>query len=878
MKAVSNSYKTTIKELGREIDATIKYTLNNEQIELGANDINSMTPHYEGNILKSVMKQLDIDCNQDIPLGTILEAKFGVKVNGTYEYISFGKFVVYSSEKQEDLKSYKIVCYDKMLYSMKDYENLNIQYPISIRDYLNAICTHLGLIFGSINDDFVNYDQEIPNELYLDANGESLNYTFRDVLDQIAQATASTICINNNDALEVRYISNSGETIDAEYLKDININFEEKYGPINTITFKRSADADAISKSIPADLSDDLKVEIAISNNQILNSDNRADYIDGILNILYGLEYYKNDFISTGITYLELCDMYDVEIDDHTYNCIMFNDEIEITQGLVENIHTDLPNESITDYNTTTKDDRGTSRTSLIVDKVNNQITSVVASVSAQNSKISKISQSVDEINAKIEDIADITTSGETIYGSINLTDINESEPIMVKVHPTTTNISYLYPNTAIYPSGNLYSKVRTIRFYNITTDEVFDYELPDDLLIYDTDTYDEFYLDYDNDICQITKRCGYNADGSVYALATEQVNTYTYPVIALTTGDYTISVLGYGNAYITCRLMASNIYTTQFATRVELRSEISQTEDAITSSVASTYATKNELNTAKSQIKQTTDAITLEVSNKIGENEVVSSINQSAEQITLNSNRLVVNSSNFKLDGSGNMQATGGKIAGYNITDTDLYAEMYPKYDYNQNDLDRVIAIWQGSIQPTQQDYAKYDLTNDGVINNTDVLRIEKLVDYGITTSNPLVITMHTGIELLDSAFQIRDGSGNMFASLGIDGLKVRDDDYEDCTILAGEWDFAYVSRQYGQFRLFAHASSLSGTGGAKLQLPAKYITGETLHFYGTLSGKHLSRWYIDENGEVGIDWCVNITNGNDYTTAVWHQIDVKY
>ena len=203
--------------------------------------------------------------------------------------------------------------------------------------------------------------------------------------------------------IEIEY-AKEVETIDEENLKDVNVNFGEHYGAINTVSFKRSESSDVITKSIPENLSDDLKVEIAIEDNQILNDNNRADYIDDILNELYGLEFYKNDFTSTGITYLELCDKYNISItkyDDNeqpytsVYPCIMLNDEILVTQGLQENIHTDLPEQSETDYETASKDDRTRIRATLKVDKAVGEIT---ASVS------------------KIEDIE------ETIYGDYELT------------------------------------------------------------------------------------------------------------------------------------------------------------------------------------------------------------------------------------------------------------------------------------------------------------------------------------------------------------------------------------------------------------------------------------------------------------------------
>lgn len=471
MKVVSQTYKDNIKKLGKQIDSIITYEIDGVQYELGVEQLNSVTPHYEGNILKSVMKQLDLVSKVDIPVGTTINYQFGLKVDDeevqdyrdNYEYVDLGNYIVYSSEKQEADETFKLICYDKMLNSMKDYESMNITYPITIRNYLSAICTILGLTFGSINQNFVNYDKQITSELYLDTNGNSLNYTFRDVLDDLAQVTASTICINNNDELEIRYINDTQDTIDEEYLKDINVNFGEKYGAINTISFKRSADSDVISKSIPSDLSDDLKKEISISDNQILNQDNRADYLDGVLNQLYGLEYYINDFTSTGITFYNLCDKYNVSItrgssSTTTYPCIMFNDEIEVTQGLQENVHTDMPDESITDYNRTTKDDRELSRASLIVDKVNGEVTSKVG----KDEIISTINQSAEQVQI---DASKISLTGKTIAltgDNINITGNNFSVDTSGNMTATSGTIGGFH-----IESDRLWNKVR-VRDYSM--------------------------------------------------------------------------------------------------------------------------------------------------------------------------------------------------------------------------------------------------------------------------------------------------------------------------------------------------------------------------------------------------------------------------
>ena len=74
MKTHTSNFKEEIKLLGKQQDVKITYTINDEQIVLSSEDINSATPNYEASLLKSVMKGLDLDSNIDIPIGT--EIKF----------------------------------------------------------------------------------------------------------------------------------------------------------------------------------------------------------------------------------------------------------------------------------------------------------------------------------------------------------------------------------------------------------------------------------------------------------------------------------------------------------------------------------------------------------------------------------------------------------------------------------------------------------------------------------------------------------------------------------------------------------------------------------------------------------------------------------
>lgn len=560
MKAHSPKFKENIKLLGRELDSKISYTIDGVDYELGNEDLNSITPNVESYILKSAMRGLRIDSNVEIPEKTIINYKFGVKVrqatendNG-YDYINYGDYIVKSVEKQEDTNSYEIIAYDFMLNAMKEYNiPLEITYPISIRDYISAICERIGLQFKNENDEFVNYDKEIQNELYIDINGNSLGYTYRDILDELSAVTASTICIDlETNELEVRYITlaqgknlfdkdnpnmlnafftvsttnvltrhndartiyisckpnttytiskipstrfyvgyvketptisttvfgrigsnttttpltittgddalylvafiyysrtdtltlqeildsiqieegseatdyvpfSQPDTIDEEYLKNVNVKFGQKFGPINTIVLTRSGESDSIFRENEESVNLNGRCELQIKDNQIMNFNDRGDYAQAILDKLNGLEYFINDFQSTGICYYDICDKYSVQIGEEIYSCILFNDEVNITQGLEENIYTDMPDETNLDYSKVSKDDRMLNQVYVIADKVNKQVESYVGrlqaveSTSSDNaSKVATLQTSVStlqtdtytkiEINEKLTD------------------------------------------------------------------------------------------------------------------------------------------------------------------------------------------------------------------------------------------------------------------------------------------------------------------------------------------------------------------------------------------------------------------------------------------------------------------------------------------
>lgn len=406
MKNVPNNFLQELAKNGRQIDAIITYQENGNTVTLDSDEIIAIKPIKKTQLLKSLMKECDIETSNPIAKDTQINVKIGLLINSEYKYISLGNFIIYSEpEYNADTLSYTMKAYDKMLYSMVDYKDMQVTYPISVRDFINKICQKIGLTFKNINDEFANYDKMISVDSYT-----GYDYKIRDVLDELAQVTASIICINNEtDELEIRYPNETGLTLNEDYLKDVNVEIKEKFGPINTITLSRSADADNVYLDDPSSIIANGVCEIKIKDNQIMNFNDRSDYLPDILEKLKGLEYYIIDIESTGIMILDIYDLFNLSIWGEDYNCLLLNDELNIQDGISESIYNEIPEETETDYSKADKTDRRINQVYIIADKANKRIELVVSEIGDRTDKETTITQDVDSIGQTVTKIVDLT-------------------------------------------------------------------------------------------------------------------------------------------------------------------------------------------------------------------------------------------------------------------------------------------------------------------------------------------------------------------------------------------------------------------------------------------------------------------------------------
>lgn len=412
----------------------------------------------------------------------------------------------------------------------------------------------------------------------------------------------------------------------------------EKYGPVNSIVLSRSGESDNVYLQDENSINDNGLTEIKIKDNQIMNWNDRSDYLPDILEKLDGLEYYLNDFSSTGIAYLDLCDRYNIRVFDNTYSCVMFNDELLVTQGLEENIHTDMPEETQTDYTKADKTDRKINNVSIIVDKQQQQI---------------------DLLAEKIQEVSN------TIKGSGSITLTNCSKTTLYKLIITGDD-SLLFPNSNIFPSSTTYLK-DSLLYLNMgeSNEKKYDLKIPSLRIL--GNVKDEYIMQ--NNRAKLIKRIGINENLEKYILDTPIEIDLGEIAIELDDGNNTLTMPNFPTSNYEATYLLKNDYTEQFATKVEVTNDIKVASDQI-------------LIESKSQILDNGD-------------ELIASINttstgkvkiKASDTIALEGTTTVGNKIKFNLDGSITAQdlrlLDGGQVIGGDGLLTSMQFESVGEYN----------------------------------------------------------------------------------------------------------------------------------------------------------------------------------------------------
>ena len=568
--------------------------------------------------------------------GKTVDVYTGILIENNIENIFLGSFIIDKTNDEEITKKTSFTGYDYLIKFNTLFSN-KYSYPISLFDLLSNVCSDVGVELE--NQTIVNGDYQVLGNPF--TNGE----TNKQVIEQVCQLCGGFAQISNTNRLKIVNLDENeiSDTLDGNVYTSLSKNL--KFGKINAVTLDLSSiEGESTTLRDEDSIRENGLTNVTISDNYFLiNAIEREKAITQIFNILDGIEYVPFEMEYYGFPYLEIGDRIAiVDTNEETFYTYIFDYEFKYDGSYGGTIKVEQKTQMEQTYGQSGTTKQQLRRVERLVDKINGEIIDVIEAQGEQNKKISQVTQTVDDINSKISDIADITISQESGNGILEFEGINESEPITVEIRPNGENISYLYPRNNLFPANDLYIKLRTLRFINTTTNEIFDYELPCDLLYYDNENYDKFVMEYGSEStghsCYVEKKCTYDNNGNVVLLATPQTIEFTYPTIAITSGDYQVKILKYDNtpylAYIFVRLMTQNIYTTQFYTKAEVNSVIDQKADEIDIGVSeklSNYSTTSEMNSA---INVKVNQITLEVNKKVDNSEFGTKIQQNAEAV----------------------------------------------------------------------------------------------------------------------------------------------------------------------------------------------------------------------------------------------------
>ncbi len=400
---IDKSKIMTVKEVHeatvRKVDRTqVKYLAEDQDKEYTVDEINEMrVKNVDHARIKFIVPH---DKRENIDNATTINIQIGVRTSefDDYEYLDWGEFVVYDKEEKIDTHSLKLHLYDHMIDShIKYVENpLNLDYStgnVTVLDLLRAICNKFGWTLKT--EEFANANKIISEDKYAELN----DFTYRDILDEIAAVAGGFIKIINTD-LYVAYPTDTGETIDENDLEKLTIG--KKIGAYNTMVLGRSPQEDNIyyPSSPPATG----RVSIRIDNNQIMDK-NRTDYIEEIYNHINGLSYYVFDYKSFGFGYYEFGDIVTLkDLHENEYKTILFNITVEITSGIKEKANTKEPKYSETKYQYATSIEKRVTNTEIITNKQEGKIQEIIEEQQGATSRMNYMESTIDETTRTISD------------------------------------------------------------------------------------------------------------------------------------------------------------------------------------------------------------------------------------------------------------------------------------------------------------------------------------------------------------------------------------------------------------------------------------------------------------------------------------------
>lgn len=399
MIVISDDFKTAMKQPVKEIQAFIDAEGTAIRDD---DDLVSFKVSCDSGMCKSAMRKLEAKyLGEHNFLGKWVTAGLGVKLaSGAYEYLNYGSFLVSELTFTKDTGITTIVAYDKMVNAMKPYAALDIEYPIDLYTYTEKMCSACGLVLGSM---YLNVNEfwQIERELWENISG----ITYRDIFVQIAQATATTCMISNDDKVYFKPLMPTGERLTYDNL--FKLKLEPVYGEINSVVLSRTPQEDNIYLRNEESVQANGLTEFRIENNEIVDRDRESAIVD-IFGMLNGVSYYPFEATTEGLGWYEIADQIDIVTDTgETFSTALFNYSITVDGSVKETLKTAAETKTQTQYQYAASIEKRVKNAEIIVNKQDNEIKMLVSDIhdedGAVNKKFTELYQDISNIIASVQ-------------------------------------------------------------------------------------------------------------------------------------------------------------------------------------------------------------------------------------------------------------------------------------------------------------------------------------------------------------------------------------------------------------------------------------------------------------------------------------------
>lgn len=597
------TYDEIIKKAGKRIRKHVYYIQDGITTRVSDESVERIKFDLQTPLIGTSMQTAEIELKEKID-GEIyveVEARYGSSTaTKTYGAYHLKEEPTYEANK----KTYIHKVGDNLIKSMVDYEPVNLTYPATIFSFFQAVVSKVG--YTTTIASLPNGNLQMSTDIFA-----NIGFTYRDVLDDIAVANGVLFYVEGNE-LKIATLGGDAITINDDILKNQNISFGQHYGPINTIVLSRSGESDNVYVEDAESVQENGKHEFKIIDNQLMNENNRSDFLPALLNQLEGIEYDIYDTELTGWGDVKPLQNVEFETGGNTYHSYIFNNEITLTDGYKQAIYNELPEETQTDYKAASKTDKTINQVYIIARK--NEV-------------------EIESLARRVVDVSDTKTG----TGQVQLENAHAGLLHKLSFYG---DISLIFPSSDLYPSSTLYPRGSYLLIDNN------EYKLDFDILRYYSATvYDEFV--YEDGKCKIIRRVGVDSQGNMYALLSEVIEERKDIYLEVNSNS-TIYLKSFNNAHYKVEYLLENVYTDNFATQVDVKTQIIQTENKIEETVSAVVDENGEITSASIILAINKDKSTAEIN--------ADKVSLKGKKINLSADNVFIAGDVLSIDATGKM------------------------------------------------------------------------------------------------------------------------------------------------------------------------------------------------------------------------------